>query len=1128
MLRILALALSLTLSLALSAFAQKSAKVPDTDPEVERKSFVVAPGFEVNLFAADPMLAKPIQMNWDAAGRLWLATSETYPQIKPGQAANDKIIILNDADGDGRADTTEVFADGLLIPTAVLPGDGGVYVANSTEIIHLSASKPGQKADRRRVVLSGFGTEDTHHLIHTFRWGPDGAMYFNQSVYIHSHIETPHGVARLNGGGIWRYEPKSQKLSVFARGFWNPWGLQFDNSGNAFATDGAYGEGIVHVVPGASYPTGGNQAPRVLHGMNPGSPKHCGLEIIGSTHFPDDWQGDMITNDFRGHRVCRFKLRDAGSSFESREMTEVIRSTHPAFRPIDVSIGPDGALYIADWYNPIIQHGEVDFRDPRRDTTHGRIWRVTAKGRPLVPKPSLTTANAQSLLDHAQSSNRWTRQMATLRLHESNAAEAHALIPPLPDMSASPYFMATDTPRQVLLKLRHLAAQPSAQSATIALSIFDRFYDRAEYRIRDEHLDYALKLTLQELQASWMPALINGTFDYGDDIRRLAYALSAVQSSEAVPPLLKLIRDRKIPEKQLTDAWLLVARLGDAAAMEEALAYAASPSAGGAAVEILSAIYQSSNSRKVVPNQFAALKIFNSPDHFKNPATKPSKCLLAGLWKLESQRGEMEGIVQHAAAVPSNDADRMQALAHAQAALKGLAMLGGQASDDYLAWIAGEAVPPPATGRIDMGKPDPITQKDALIALVPLNAARAAKLAVRHWQAPSEFTKEIVSAFLNQKNAAAPLAKELESAKISPDAAKIIARTVKSAGGAPPALVAAIAKAGGLDTPKPPPTAEEIKALVADVAAKGAASAGELIYRRKDLQCMVCHAISGAGGKVGPDLNSIGASAQPDYLVEALLLPNKAVKEGYHTLEIVTTDGKLTSGIKVRESEKEIVLRDKDGREITIPTADIDTKKPGRSLMPEGLVDSLTRDELVHLVKFLSVLGKFGAYEIKTDLIVRTWEYVDPTKDNLALLRRERIAVAADVKNPLNWSTTYSLVGGSLPIEEIPQFNVWKESKPQSVIRFKFNVTVAGKINLALTGTPTAVGYLNGKEFPITFNNALDLPVGESIVTFIIDREATRSWPEVSLFEVSNTPARISLVKAAATAAGASSPAARP
>src|SRR5438132_11253922 len=145
-------------------------KIPDPDPEIERRSFQIADGFEVNLYAADPLLAKPIQMNFDAAGRLWVACSEVYPQIKPGQRSNDKILVLEDTRGTGRADKVTVFADGLLIPTGVEPGDGGAYVANSTELVHLMDTDGDGKADHRRIILSGFGPEDTHHILHSFRW----------------------------------------------------------------------------------------------------------------------------------------------------------------------------------------------------------------------------------------------------------------------------------------------------------------------------------------------------------------------------------------------------------------------------------------------------------------------------------------------------------------------------------------------------------------------------------------------------------------------------------------------------------------------------------------------------------------------------------------------------------------------------------------------------------------------------------------------------------------------------------------------------------------------------------------------------------------------------------------------
>ncbi|MBO0699724.1 MAG: HEAT repeat domain-containing protein, partial [Zavarzinella sp.] len=594
-------------ALPATAFAQADAKVPDPDPELERKSFIVADGFEVNLFAADPLLAKPIQMNFDPQGRLWVASSEVYPQIKPGQIANDKVIILEDTNGDGKADKTTVFADGLLIPTGVEPGDGGAYVANSTELVHLSASKPGEKPDRKRIVLSGFGTEDTHHIIHTFRWGPDGCLYFNQSIYIHSHIETPHGVSHLNGGGIWRFRPETMGMDVLVRGFVNPWGHDFDRWGQSLITDGAYGEGVNHGVPGAYFVTavGGT---RLLSGLNPGSPKHCGLEIVSGRHLPDDWQGNVITNDFRGHRVCRFKLSEDGSTFASREMTEVIKTNHPAFRPIDVKMGPDGAIYIADWYNPIIQHGEVDFRDPRRDHVHGRIWRVTAKGRPLVKKPDLVGAKTPELLDRLKDPEDWTRQQAKRVLKERGAKKVlpaleawvkgldakdpgyehdllealwtfesldvvepklldtllnakdyraraaavrvlshwHARVPNAIDLLSAR--AVDDAPRVRMEAVRALAATGSPAAVAPAFAAMDKPVDRT--------MDYALWLTARDLETVWMAEFRAGKLTFGGDAKKLAFALAAAGNKDTVKPVVALIDSGKVPKENLHGLYL--------------------------------------------------------------------------------------------------------------------------------------------------------------------------------------------------------------------------------------------------------------------------------------------------------------------------------------------------------------------------------------------------------------------------------------------------------------------------------------------------------------------------------------------------------------------------------------------
>jgi len=1115
-------------------FAQRNlTDIPVPDPELERASFQVAEGFEVNLFAADPQIAKPIQMNFDSRGRLWIVSSEVYPQIKPGQEANDRVLILEDKDGDGVSDQTTVFADGLLIPTGIEPGDGGAYVANSTELLHFRDVDGDGRADERRVILSGFGTEDTHHILHTLRWGPDGMLYFNQSIYIHSHIETPHGVRRLNGGGIWQFRPETMKLEVIARGFINSWGHHFDEWGQQFATDGAGGEGINYVLPGAAYVTAVG-VPRLVKGLNPGSPKYCGLEVLSGSHLPEEWRGNLLTNDFRGHRVCRFVISEDGAGFAAREQPELIKTTHVAFRPIDIKMGPDGAIYIADWYNPIIQHGEVDFRDPRRDHTRGRIWRVTAKGRPLVPRPQLVGASTAELLDALNESEDWTRHHAKRVLKERGAEVLPQLAEWVQKLDAnSPAFeqqrlealwtyqsldvvepesltavlrspdhrvraaatrivghwadrlpnplallaerVADEHPRVRLEAVRSLAAIPQPRAIELAMQALDRPVDR--------YVDYALWLTARELQPVWLPALQEGKLTFGGNPRHLAFALEATGSREVVKPVLAALAGGNIGTEQEQSLLTLVAAVG----APDDLATILKRVIDKSDARLLTMLAETSAQRNARPAGDLTASLRSLLDS-ENPSLREAALRAAGLWKVEGLRPQLTTIAT----------DSTAALSLRLAALASLGRLGGEASRATFGQLAGETSLPEI--RIA-----------AVAALAGFDANEAAALTVKllNELPPETSFNPLIDAFLAQKNGPAALTAALAGKSIPEDAAKIVLRIVRSSARQEPALVDALAAAGKVKTGVVVLSPEEMQLMVEEVRRHGDPARGERLYRRDELACMRCHAIGGAGGQVGPDLVSLGASAQIDYLIDSLLQPNKAVKENYHSLVVVDEDGKLYSGIKVRETDTQLVLRNAEDREISIPLDSIDEQAPGGSLMPAGLTDSLTRGELVDLVRFLSELGKVGPYSVSKARLVRRWQVLEPTPAAVSYASGNRFPAGGNSPGLL-WRPVYSQVSGNLPLEELPR--VRRDSgEEQIVLRCELDVSTAGRVQLILpehAGRNLAL-WIDDEQVEPAAEFSIDLASGIRHLKFVITAPQPGQSLSCELRDIPGSPAQV-------------------
>lgn len=395
-------------------------------------TFTLPEGFEINLFASevDFSITNPVKITFDPQGRMWVADMPSYPQYLPGALPNDKVLILEDTDGDGVADKETIFADSLYMPTSVELGNGGAYISQPPNIWFMKDTNGDGKADEKEIIMHGFGTEDVHHTLDTYTWGPDGALYWHTGTFLHSQVETPTGPQRSDYGATWRYEPLTHKLEPYVSyPYANPWGHVFLRNGTEIISD--VSTGMNYFAPPLSaaidYPVKHTGMRDFLTSSS--KPKTCGTEIISSRHFPEEWQGNVLFNTFVGNLgVKQHRIHDNGSGIIGEEIRPLLQSSDPHFRPVDLQFGPDGALYIVDWYNPIINHGERALRDPQRDHTHGRIWRITYKHKDKLLPVDLTKLSIDQLLEQLKEYEDRVRYRTKTQLRQM---EASSVIPAL-------------------------------------------------------------------------------------------------------------------------------------------------------------------------------------------------------------------------------------------------------------------------------------------------------------------------------------------------------------------------------------------------------------------------------------------------------------------------------------------------------------------------------------------------------------------------------------------------------------------------------------------------------------------------------------------------------------------------
>src|SRR5688572_16935741 len=449
--------------------------VRTTEPltaEAELKTFKLPPGFEIQLFAAEPQIAKPMNMGFDERGRLWISESREYPfAAPPDKPGRDAIKVLEDTDADGRADRITTFVDGLNIPIGIYPYKGGAIGWSIPNIWHFQDTNGDGKADKRDVLFGPLGWErDTHGMNASFRRAYDGWIYITHGFNNNSTVKGRDGnEVKLNSGNTYRIRPDGSRAEPHTWGQVNPFGLTFDALGNLYSAD-CHSSPIYQLLRGAYYPSFGKPDDGLGFAPVLMQHSHNSTAIGGIACYDDDqWPAEFRDNIFVGNvmtsRVNRDVLRFAGSSPSAKELPDFLTSEDPWFRPVDLQFGPDGALYVADFYNRIIGHYEVPLTHPGRDRERGRIWRISYKQARRPHQPfNLTGLTADKVVAELTSPNLTRRLLAMNHLVDNIGRPARE--PALRALATSRDAHARLHALWVLHRLNALDARSLAQAAT--------------------------------------------------------------------------------------------------------------------------------------------------------------------------------------------------------------------------------------------------------------------------------------------------------------------------------------------------------------------------------------------------------------------------------------------------------------------------------------------------------------------------------------------------------------------------------------------------------------------------------------------------------------------------------------
>jgi putative membrane-bound dehydrogenase-like protein len=983
------LACSLLLLLMSDAFAQRiliprrhdKPPGPALSPAEAVKKMTVPPGFSVELVAAEPDVINPVAMTIDERGRFWICESIEYPRRSPG-IGRDRVKVLEDTNGDGKTDKVTIFAEGLNIPSGIAVGYGGVWVVNSPDLLFLQDTNGDGKADKRQVVVTGFGRTDTHELPNSLTWGPDGWLYGLNGVFNYSHVKYPPGSphAKKNPDGfkftcaLFRVHPRTWEFQVFAAGTSNPWGIAWDNEGSAFISACVI-DHLWHLTETGYYHRQGGPYPP--HTWKLGSivkHKHqkaayCGITYFDSDAYPPEYREMLYMGNIHGGCINVDVLQRDGATYFAKPRPDFLTANDAWFMPVVQKTGPDGCLYVLDWYDQYHCYQDAN-ADPRGiDRLRGRLYRVRYKNTPRVVGFDLSKESDAELIERLHSPNVYFRQIAqrllsersnatsqtpleTLVLNEkaSKKTRLHAfwallgMSRPLSSAffekvvaHADPSFRAwairggygnLSNPLDLSTALDTTADDSSPavqlQRAITASKLYTGKGRMTRLlKILKRHGDDKLipHIVWQNIE----PLLEEGAEEFLEAVADLD-AQPAIVSSGMLPLLAERILARRDPNPQSVVTLLAMLtddKTGDATG----------------ARQFLGAVARRVQNREITGTQLESLKAAVAPTIKQILAGGADGPLYFDTALLAISLKDMAGMPAIRKVLSATTAPESQRLS----ALNALVAAGDESLLETVDGIFA-----------DRKRNSAALRAQVLASLGKLRQPQVADMVLSHYKTLEPELQPRAVELLTQRVAwskrllAAIGKKEIPANALNLNQVRRLLATGDKQ------LAEQVAKTWGTirDTRNP-----QREKLIAEMkqhirSNPGNPFAGQKVFAKV---CGQCHKIYGKGFEVGPDITLNGRNSF-DQLLSNVFDPSLVIGAAYRANTVVTTDGRVLTGLLVEDSQQRVIMKMQGGKLETIPRGEIEVFKASKiSMMPEELEKQINPAEMADLFAFLTL-----------------------------------------------------------------------------------------------------------------------------------------------------------------------------